>query len=83
MPAVDRAIVDLTARAYDGVTAVGTVVAAGHPVLAIGQHDDLDARRLALAAGANRFLAYRRVFDDGPRLIGAWIADVQPAASAT
>ena len=37
------AIVDLTARAYDGIAAIGRPRAAGARVLAVGQHDDHDA----------------------------------------
>lgn len=74
LPEVDRAIVDLTARRYDGISAIARCASAGLPVLAVGQHDDREARRRALAAGAIRVLAYRRVFEDGPGLIGAWLA---------
>jgi DNA-binding NarL/FixJ family response regulator len=79
---VERAIVDLTARGYDGIAAIESASAAGRPVLAVGQHDDRAARQRALAAGADRVLAYRRLFDDGPRQIGAWRAParaVEPA----
>ncbi len=82
LPDVDRAIVDLTARAYDGVEAIATASAAGVPSLAVGQHDDRAARQRALAAGAGRVLAYRRLFDDGPRLIGAWLSRSRPMESA-
>jgi DNA-binding NarL/FixJ family response regulator len=78
LPDVDRVIVDLTARAYDGIGAIAAAAAAGRPVLAVGQHDDRDARRDALAAGASRVLAYRKLFDDGPRQIGAWLAAASP-----
>ena len=66
-------IVDLTARAYDGVAAIETSRAAGRPVLAVGQHDDHDLRRRALAAGADRVYAYRKLFEDGPRTLAAWL----------
>lgn len=66
-------IVDLTARAYDGVAAIRTVRAAGRPVLAVGQHDDADLRRRALAAGADRVHPYRQLFEDGPRQLGRWL----------
>lgn len=71
---VDRVIVDLSARAYDGIGAIGAATAAGRPVLAVGQHDDPDMRKRALAAGAGRVYAYRRLFEDGPRQIGVWLA---------
>ncbi len=71
---VDRVVVDLTARAYDGLTAVAAAHAAGRPVLAVGQHDDVDLRRAALAAGADRVHPYRRLFEDGPRQLAAWLA---------
>jgi DNA-binding response OmpR family regulator len=83
LPDVDRAIVDLTARAYDGIRAIGSATAAGRPVLALGQHDDRVSRQRALAAGASRVYAYRRLFDDGPRQIGAWLAAAPPAESVT
>ena len=73
LPGVDRVIVDLTARAYDGVAAIETARAAGRPVLAVGQHDDHELRRRALAAGADRVFAYRKLFEDGPRTLATWL----------
>jgi DNA-binding response OmpR family regulator len=69
----DAAIVDLTARSYDGLAAIAAAHAAGLPVLAVGQHDDHDLRKRALAAGAARVYAYRKLFDDGPAAIAAWL----------
>jgi DNA-binding NarL/FixJ family response regulator len=66
-------IVDLTARAYDGVSAIAAAHAAGRPVLAVGQHDDAELRRRALAAGADRVHPYRRLFEDGPRQMARWL----------
>lgn len=74
LPDVDRVIVDLTARAYDGVEAIVVAHAAGRPVLAVGQHDDIALRKRALAAGADRVYAYRKLFEDGPATLAAWIA---------
>ena len=73
MPDVDLVIVDLTARAYDGVAAI-QAAAAAHPVLAVGQHDDHLLRKRAPAAGATRVYAYRKLFEDGPATLSAWIA---------
>lgn len=70
----DFAIVDLTARAYDPLLAIERGVSAGVHVLAVGQHDDLDLRKRALARGADRVLAYRKLFGDGPVTIEAWMA---------
>jgi hypothetical protein len=67
-------IVDLTSRAYDGVAALATASAAGVPVIAVGQHDDIELRRAAKAAGAARVYAYRALFEHGDRDLGAWIA---------
>ena len=78
---VDRVIVDLTARAYDGVAAVALATSAARPVLAVGQHDDVDLRRRAIAAGADRVHPYRRLFEDGARQVGAWLA-APPATPA-
>jgi len=74
LPEIDRAIVDLTARGYDGIAAIAVASAAGRPVLAVGQHDDPDARQRAREAGAGRVFAYRTLYEDGPRQIGAWLA---------
>ena len=71
---VDRVVVDLTARAYDGVEAIEVARAAGVQVLAVGQHDDHELRKRALAAGADRVYAYRKLFEDGPATLGAWLA---------
>jgi DNA-binding response OmpR family regulator len=68
------AIVDLTSLAYDGLAAIATARDANVPVLAVGQHDDHVLRRNALAVGADRVLAYRKLFDDGPATIVRWLA---------
>lgn len=69
----DFAIVDLTARAYDPLQAIERGVAVGARVLAVGQHDDVDQRKQALARGADKVLAYRKLFEDGPATIETWI----------
>lgn len=69
-----HAVIDLTARAYDGVAAVRLATGTGARVIAVGQHDDRELRRSALEAGAERVFAYRALFEDGPRLLGAWLA---------
>jgi DNA-binding response OmpR family regulator len=66
-------IIDLTALAYDGVVAIERATGAGARVLAVGQHDDLELRRRALEAGADRVFAYRKLFEDGPATIAAWL----------
>jgi len=71
---VSDVIVDLTARAYDGVAAVRLVSGTGARVVAVGQHDDLELRRAATEAGASRVFTYRALFDDGPRLLRRWLA---------
>ncbi len=72
--AIEFAIVDLTARAYDGVEAVRTAASSGARVVAVGQHDDVLLRKAALAAGAERVYTYRALFEDGPRTLAAWLA---------
>jgi DNA-binding response OmpR family regulator len=71
----DRAVVDLTARAYDGVAAIAAARAAGARVIAVGQHDDLELRKRALSAGAERVFAYRLLFEAGPSKLRAWLED--------
>lgn len=66
-------IVDLTGRAYDGRRVVAESAARAR-VLAVGQHDDVELRKAALAAGAERVLAYRKLFEDGPAVLRAWLA---------
>lgn len=69
----DGAVVDLTARGYDGLAAIGEATAAGVPVIAVGQHDDATTLRAARAAGALRVHAYRTLFEHGDRELGAFI----------
>jgi DNA-binding response OmpR family regulator len=71
--------VDLTARSYDGIDAVRRASSAGVPTLAVGQHDDHDLRKRALSAGADRVLAYRKLADDGPATIRAFLVRTTPA----
>ena len=75
---VDRVVVDLTARAYDGTAAITLAHAAGRPVLAVGQHDDVELRRAAIAAGADQVHPYRRLFEDGPRQLARWLGEDHP-----
>ena len=80
LPEVHGAIVDLTARAYDGIAAVALAAAAGIPVIAVGQHDDAETRRAATVAGASRVYAYRALFEHGDRVLEAWIKTLAPTA---
>jgi DNA-binding NarL/FixJ family response regulator len=72
-PAPRHVIVDLTARAYDGVEAIRRAAAAGARVVAVGQHDDVPLRRAATEAGAERVFTYRALFEDGSRNLAAWL----------
>ena len=74
LTSADAAIVDLTSLRYDPIAALTAAGAHGVPTLAVGQHDDAHARRSALDAGARRVLAYRKLFEDGPRTLAAWLA---------
>ncbi len=77
------AVIDLTARAYDPLQAIERAVSLGAHVLAVGQHDDLELRKRALARGADRVLAYRKLADDGPATIAAWIERVAAMQAAS
>jgi DNA-binding response OmpR family regulator len=80
---VDQAIVDLTARAYDGVAAITSAIGADVAVLAVGQHDDVDLRRRALAAGAGRFVPYRLLAEkSGATIVARWSAGATAAREA-
>jgi hypothetical protein len=75
-------VVDLTARAYDGVDAVRAAAEAGLPVIAVGQHDDAPLRRAARQAGAARVHAYRTLFEHGARELGAWVGSLPTGNAA-
>ena len=80
-PGIGGAIIDLTSLAYDGLASIAAARDAGVPVLAVGQHDDHVLRRNALAVGADRVLAYRKLFEDGPATIARWLAASAQAGS--
>jgi hypothetical protein len=76
----DFAIIDLTARNYDPLLAIERAVSAGAHVLAVGQHDDVEGRKRALSRGAERVLAYRKLFEDGPATVAAFLERAKPVA---
>ena len=77
--AASRAVVDLTARVYDGVAMTRRAADAGLRVLCVGQHDDAALRKAALAAGAERVHAYRTLFENGHVALAAWLGVPVPA----
>ena len=79
----DLAIIDMTASAYDALSAIERARSTGARVVAVGQHDDIDLRKRALARGAERVYAYRKLFEDGPATISAWLSRAPAAGSAT
>jgi CheY-like chemotaxis protein len=74
LAAADGVLVDLTARAYDGLAALTAARDAGIPAIAVAQHDDVPLRQAAKAGGASRVYAYRALFEHGDRELGAWLA---------
>jgi len=62
-------VVDLNGRAYDGVKLIEVAAEEGHPVIAVGQHEDTALRKRALGAGAIRVFSYNKMFTDGPRVV--------------
>jgi DNA-binding response OmpR family regulator len=79
--AVVGVVIDLNGRRYDGVEQVEAAAAGGRRVIAVGQHEDLELRRRALAAGAERVYSYNKLFRDGPQVIGR-LLDAQAAQAA-
>jgi len=67
-------VIDLTARAYDGIDAAERAISARKLVLVIGQHDDAELRRRAHAAGAV-FAPYRQLSDERRNFIERWIIE--------
>jgi hypothetical protein len=82
LPDVDGVVIDLTARAYDGIEAATVAQSARKLAFAIGQHDDAALRRRALAAGAV-FAPYRRLTGDGVNLIESWLSESGLQESST
>lgn len=62
-------IIDLNGRAYDAVALVEVAAEEGHPVVAVGQHEDIELRKRALGAGAIRVFSYNKLFTDGPAVV--------------
>jgi DNA-binding NtrC family response regulator len=62
-------LVDLNGRAYDALALIGLAAEEGHPVVAVGQHEDIDLRKRALGAGAIRVFSYNKLFSDGPAVV--------------
>lgn len=69
----DGAIVDTALMTADPMVVIAALHDLGLPVLAVANHDDVALRKRALAAGAGKVLAYRKLHDDGPATIAAWI----------
>jgi DNA-binding NarL/FixJ family response regulator len=74
LPGLDACVVDLTARAYDGMACLRAAREAGVPTAAVGQHDEPENRRAALAAGAAYVWVYRALADNGERMVSRWIS---------
>ena len=75
---VGGAIVDLTARAYDGIEAVRSATEDGTSVVCLAQHDDEATRRAALAAGARSVFPYRTLHEKGAGALARWLAELAP-----
>jgi DNA-binding NarL/FixJ family response regulator len=67
------ALIDLGGRGYDGLEAVRAAAGTGAVVVAVTQHDDVELRKSALAAGAKRVLSYNKMFSDGPAVVAKLI----------
>jgi Xaa-Pro aminopeptidase len=74
LPDADGVVIDLTARAYDGIDAAKRARSARKLVLAIGQHDDAALRRQAHAVGAV-FAPYKSLTRRDRNFIGYWIRE--------
>lgn len=70
-PAESPVIVDLNGRAYNGIEMVSVAASSGRAVLAVGQHEDVELRKRAMAAGARRVFSYNKLFNDGPAVVAS------------
>jgi CheY-like chemotaxis protein len=70
----DLVVVDLSARAFDGVGAVAVAATSGLTVIAISQHEEHDLRKRALAAGARRVYSNAKMHADGVAVLIRWLA---------
>jgi DNA-binding response OmpR family regulator len=70
----DLVVVDLSARAFDGVTAVAAAATAGLSVIALSQHEEHELRKRALAAGARHVYANAKMHADGVAVLTRWLA---------
>ncbi len=78
----DLVAIDATARAYDAGLAVREASATGARVLALVQHDDPEGRASLIAAGAERALPYRTLFERGHAILAGLLdLPVPPATS--
>jgi len=77
----DGVLVDLTARAYDGLAALAAARDSGVSAIAVAQHDDVPLRQAAKTAGASRVYAYRLLFEHGDRELAAWLETVTHPAT--
>jgi DNA-binding response OmpR family regulator len=73
IPDCEGAIVDTALMTGEPMAVIAALSAAGIPVLAVANHDDVAQRKRALAAGAGKVLAYRKLHEDGPAVISAWL----------
>jgi hypothetical protein len=85
LPGLERAlrdlpsavVIDLTSRAYDGITAIRLSAQAGAAVAAACQHDDRELRARARAAGASLVQPYARLHADGCAIIERWLVGLE------
>ena len=77
----DGAIVDAALVTADALAVIAALAGVGVPVLVVADHDDVALRKRALAAGAGKVLAYRKLHEDGPATIAAWLGIAAADAS--
>ena len=74
------AIIDLTARAYDGIDAVRSAAGDGVSVVCLAQHDDNATRGAALLAGARSVFPYRTLHEKGAAALARWLSELRTTA---
>jgi hypothetical protein len=75
VPPLSALIVDLAVRRLDPLEGIRLAGDHAVPALAVGQHEDLELRDRAIAAGAERWVSYNAFHRRGPGIVAALLGE--------